>query len=307
MSNLLFQMLNHIGVDAYRTWIGSRSRPYSYYEVPTTNVDNHMITTAIIDGKTIFLDATDSYVPFGMPSAFIQGKDALIGIDSEKFKIETVPIQDQTQSLSTVASQFTLEDGILKVSEKRALTGYEKVEFVSDYTYKKADVTDEEFLNTTLALGNNKTKYTNFTKGNFNNKNVPLILDYNLSIDNYAKTVENKVYINLNIDRTLSKSKIDVEARKYSKKIDYKFQKHFTTKFKVPEGYKTSYLPKDLSFENPNYGFNITYRLEGDTIIQNKSVYINTLSIKKEEFESWNSYIKSLIKAYKKSIILEKI
>ena len=68
---------------------------------------------------------------------------------------------------------------------------------------QKGDKTEEEYLNTTLALGNNKTNYINITKDNFDNKNTPLVLKYNLNIDSYAKSVANKTFINLDIDRTL--------------------------------------------------------------------------------------------------------
>lgn len=306
MANLLYEMLNHVGIESYRTWLGTRNRPYSYFEVPTPMVDNHMITTAIIEKDTIFLDATDSFVPFGMPSAFTQTKEALLGLNPDAFKVITVPVQDANKSISNITSAFTLDDNTVKVSEKRTFTGYEKVDFISDYTYKKEDKTEEEFLNTTLALGNNKTNYNNIKIENFDNKTTPLILSYDLSIDNYTKTVANKTYINLNIDRVLAKSKIDIEGRKYSKKIDNKFKKNYTTTFTVPNGYKVNHIPKDLYFDNPEYGYNITYTLKDNTIIQNKTIYINTLSVKNKDFQTWNDFIKSLTKAYKKSIILEK-
>ncbi len=191
------------------------------------------------------------------------------------------------------------------MSEQRVLTGYEKVDFISDYTYKKDDKTEEEYLNTTLTLGNNKTSYSNISKENFDNKNAPLILKYDLAINNYAKSVANKIYLNLNIDRVLAKSKIDIETRKYSKKIDHKFKKEFVTTFVIPEGYKVNYLPKNLQFEDPDFGFHINYSQKNNEIIQSKTIYINTLSIKKNNFETWNAFIKSLTKAYKKSIIIE--
>ncbi|WP_299227947.1 DUF3857 domain-containing protein [uncultured Psychroserpens sp.] len=306
MANLLYEMLNHVGIDAYRTWIGTRDRNYSYFDVPTPMVDNHMITTAVVENDTIFLDATDSYVPFGMPSGFTQTKEALLGIDKDNFKIIKVPAQDASKNVTTVNTLMELNKGSVKVSEKRALKGYEKVDFITDYTYKKDTKTEEEYLNTTLALGNNKTKYTNITKSNFNNKSVPLILDYNLDIASYTKTIGEKIFINLNIDKSLSNSNIDVKDRKYSKKIDHKFQKNFTTKFKIPEGYKASYIPEERSFEDSNYGYRITYNVKDNIITQNKSIYVNTLSIQKEDFDHWNGFIKSLIKAYKKSIILER-
>ena len=191
------------------------------------------------------------------------------------------------------------------VSEKRLLSGYEKVEFITDYLYKKATKTEEEFLNTTLALGNNKTSYNNITKQNFDNKRNPLELSYNLTIDNYVKKVGTKLYINLDIDRVLSKSKVDIEDKKYDKKIDHTYTKNYVTTLTIPEGYTASFIPEDLSFENENYGYKMTYNKKDNTIIQHKNIFVNTLSVKKQDFESWNEFIKSLIKAYKKSIILE--
>lgn len=306
MANLLYEMLNHSGIETYRTWIGTRNRPYSYFEVPTPMVDNHMISTAIVDNDTIFLDATDSYIPFGMPSAFTQSKEALLGLNKDEFKVIKVPVQKAELSQSVITTEITFDNGIVKVSEKRALSGYEKVNFITDHTYKKDDKTEEEFLNTTLQLGNNKTKYSNIIKENFNNKPTPLHLSYDLVIDNYAKTVANKTYINLNIDHVLAKSKIDIKDRKYNKKIDNKFIKTYTTTFTVPAGYKVYHVPGDLNFENPEYGYKITYAHNDKTITQHKTIYVNTLSVKKEGFQTWNDFIKSLTKAYKKSITIEK-
>jgi hypothetical protein len=306
MSNLLYEMLNHVGIEAYRTWIGTRRRPYSYFDVPTATVDDHMITTAIIDQDTIFLDATDSYVPFGMPSAFTQSKEAMLSLDKETFKIIDVPIQNAEKSQSVVNSDITLDGGVVRVSEKRTLTGYEKVDFIDKYRIEKDDQTEEEFLNTTLALGNNKTKYSHINKENFDNKRTPLLLSYDLEIDNYAKIVGDKTYINLNIDRTLSKSKIDIEGRRYSKKIDNKFVRKYTTTFTLPAGYKLSQVPEDLAYEKPEFGFKISYSQNGNSLTQAKTIYVNTLSIKQEGFEAWNDFIKSLTKAYKKSITIEK-
>ena len=307
MANLLFEMLNHVGVEAYRTWIGTRNRPYSYLEVPTPMVDNHMITTAMIDGETIFLDATDSNVPFGMPSAFTQTKEALVGIDKDNFKLIKVPAQSADKNIAKVTSTVTLDGETLKVSETRELTGYEKVDFIVDYTFKKDTRTDEEFLNNTLALGNNKTNYTNFKIVNFDNKNTPLVLNYDLSIDSYIKTVGDRIFINLDLDRVLSKSKINIGEKKLSKKIEHAYQKTYETTFVIPEGFKANFIPEAMSFDHPDYNFNITYTQKDNTIIQNKTITVNTLSIQKNEFNSWNDFISNIIKAYKKSIILERI
>ncbi|MFK7749387.1 MAG: DUF3857 domain-containing protein [Kordia sp.] len=306
MANLLYVMLNRVGIPSFRTWIGTRDRPYLYDEVPTPMVDNHMITATVIDKDTIFIDGTDSYVNFGMPSSFTQTKEALIGISPDRFVLKKVPVQSSEKSKTIINTTITFENGAIKASEKRVMTGYERVDFVTDYLYKKKDITEEEFLNTTLAIGNNKTKYQNIQVSPLESKHETLTLDFDLLIESYAKTIGSKTILNLNIDRALSKQKIDIEARKYAKKIDHKFQKEYTTTFVIPSGYNVTSVPKPIKYEGEKYGFDIHYEKKESEIIQHKVIYINTLRVEKEDFEDWNGFIKKLIKAYKKSIIIEK-
>jgi len=307
MANLLYEMLNHVGIEAYHTWIGTRDRPYSYYEVPTPIVDNHMITAVIIDGKTIFLDATDSYVPYGMPSAFTQSKEALIGISPDDFKIIKVPIQLKEKNISLVKTTITLDDNVIHASEKRTLTGYEMVDFVRDAKYKKDEKSDEEYLNTKFKIGNNKTTYKNIEFGELSTLNYEYSITYDLEINNYAKKIGSKVYLNLNLEKPLSTDLLLVENQRFGKKVNHQFIKKYETTFIIPVGYKISSVPKNISNKLENYGFSFEFTQKGNSLQAHKEIYINTLAIENEQYDDYNLFIKSLIKAYKKSIILEKI
>lgn len=307
MANLLYEMLNHVGIKAHHAWIGTRDRPYSYKDVPTPVADNHMITAAIIDNDTIFLDATDSYVPFGMPSAFTQGKEAMIGIDAEKFMIKKVPVQPKELSKTQIKTTVSLNGTDLLASENRIMEGYEKVEFIYGYTYKKETKTHEEYLNTTLKLGNNKTAYTNIVLGDLEDRTNPFKLGFDYEINNYAKLVGNKIFVNLNLDPLLTESEINIEKQEFGKKIEHAFVKEYETIFTLPQGYKVASLPEASVFEDVLYGFNIQYKLiDNQTLALHKTVYVNTLEVEKVGFEAWNNFIKSLIKTNKKNIILEK-
>ncbi|WP_340063036.1 DUF3857 domain-containing protein [Ascidiimonas aurantiaca] len=307
MANLLYEMLNHVGIEAYHAWIGTRDRPYSYFEVPTPIVDNHMITAAVFEKDTIYLDATDSYVPFGMPSSFTQGKEALIGIDASSFKVQKVPVQKPEQSITLVKTHLSVDENVLKATEKRLFTGYEKVSFIYDYTFKKEGKTDEEYLNTSLQLGNNKTAYRNIEMSDPEKREDTLQLSYELEVNNYIKKAAGKVFINMHLDRTLSNADIETETQRYAKKIEHAFLKEYQTILEIPEGYKVTSLPAPLKYEDPRFGFDIDFSQEGNTVLMQKRIYINTLTIPKTEFDDWNLFIKSLIKAYKKSITLENL
>lgn len=307
MANILYEMLNHVGIEAHHTWIGTRDRPYSYYEVPTPIVDNHMIATAFIDGEIIFLDATDSYVSFGMSSSFTQSKEALIGISDEEFKIIKVPVQPKEKNTSLIETTITLEDNIIKASEKRTMKGYEMVDFIYDVKYKKDDKTDEEYLNNKYQIGNNKTAYTKIDLGSLSSKDDSYLINYVIEISNYAKKIGSKIYLNLNLEKPLSNDIILLDKQRFGKKIDHKYIRNYVTTFIIPEGYSLKTIPKNISNKLDLYGFSFTFKQKENKLIVNKTIYMNTLALENEQFEDYNIFIKSLIKAYKKSIVLEKI
>lgn len=306
MANILYEMLNHVGIKAYHTWIGTRDRPYSYYEVPTPIVDNHMITTVIIEDKSIFLDATDSYVPFGMPSSFTQGKEALIGLDDDSFKIIKVPIMEKEKSSTLIESTLKLNGNSLTASGKRTMKGYDMVDFVYDAKFKKDDKTDEEYLNNKYKIGNNKTTYSNIDLGSLDITEDSYTISYDLEINNYAKKIGSKLFLNLNIEKTLSDDILLPEKERFGKKIDHKYNRTYKTSLIIPEGYIIKSLPKKIENQQKNYGFSIDFKNDGNKIIVQKNIYFDILEINNEQYQEYNTFIKSLIKAYKKSIVLEK-
>src|SRR6185369_12627115 len=87
MASILTALLQLSGLKAYFTWIGTRDIPYDYTDVPLPICDNHMIAALDVDTEWIFLDATDPNCIFGLPSSMIQGKQALISISKDDYKI----------------------------------------------------------------------------------------------------------------------------------------------------------------------------------------------------------------------------
>jgi len=305
MAHVLYVMLTHVGVEAYHTWIGSREKPYTYKQNPTPLVDDHMITAAVIAGDTVFLDGTDSFVRYGYPSGFTQGKQAMIGISKNEFRLVRVPVVDATLNHTEVKTTLRISGPDVLASESRRISGLEKVAAISHYIYKKGTESDEEYLNKRLALGNNKTNYENIQFSGLDNDTDWLNISYDLTIQNYSKIIEDKLFINLNIDRTYANDKID-DGMKYSIKFDHAQQKTFETIFEVPAGYQVEELPDRLVFNDPKFGFDISYKRVGSQIIQTKKLYVDTLTLAPADFVQWNEFIKNLVKAYKKSIVLQK-
>ncbi len=306
MSSIIHKMLNMAGIEnTYLTWIGSRSLPYKYSDIPTPIVDNHMIVTyQTKEGEFIFLDATDSYSPFGFPSSMIQGKEALLGMGREKHKVALVPIIEKEKNYSTESVTLSISDKNLVGKGQYSAEGYPKG-YMTHYIDGLSKENEKLYMNRYFTKGNNKFFVDDYKINNLNEKDEALKIEYDFRIEDYAKFVGDEIYINMNMERTFSNDEIDKE-RKSPIENDYLFKTNNDIFLQIPEGYDVEYLPKNSNFNNDLFGYNIEYKKEDNKIKFTHNYYKNYLLLNNESFEDWNKMIKEINKAYREVIILKK-
>lgn len=305
MSNILNEMLKYANIESYLTWIGTRSKPYSYYELPTTFTDNHMITAIKIKNEFIFLDATAKYLPYNYPSPFIQGKEALIGISKNDYKIIKVKEVQKEQNYQEIISDFNFDEKLNLIGNHTVkLTGYRKLEFKHRFSNKKEK--DKNFITSTFNIGNSKTIITNKKYTDLSIKKDSILINFKSSFKDYYKIIDNKIYLKLNIDKILKNGLIKNKRKNYAKKISYKYKTLFTTSLHIPDNYTIEFIPKNKNFIDTDFGFSIKYIHSGNKIILTKTIYTNALKVPVSKIDNWNSFVKNLSKSNKKSIILTK-
>jgi hypothetical protein len=305
MSNILNEMLQYANIDSYLTWIGTRSKPYSYHELPTTFTDNHMITAVKYKNEFIFLDATAKYLSFNYPSPFIQGKEALIGISKNEYKIIKVKEVKKEDNYQEIISDFIFDEKLKLIgSHSIKLTGYEKLGFKHQFSNKKKD--DKDFITATFSIGNSQTIFSNEEYANLALKNDSIQITFKSYFKDYYKIIDDKIYLKLNIDKLLKNSLVKNKRKNYDKKINYKYKTSFTTSVTIPKNYILEFMPQNKSFSDTNFGFSIIYKNINNKIILTKTIYTNTLKVPVAEINKWNYFIKSLSKNNRKSIILTK-
>ncbi len=303
MATIVVNMLHEAGIDAYHTWIGTRDIPYSYTEYASPMVDNHMIATYINDDQYYFLDATSQYSSFQLPSAMIQGKEALIALDKDKFEIKQVPEIGKEINLRKDTSYYTLMDGQVKGSGTLTLHGYPKV-YNSYKLDKTSKIATDKYVTKLLGRGSNKFFVDNYSIKNLENLDSPIQINYDFRVEDYYREIGNKVYFNMNMEKVFSDRLIE-EDREQPVEHNFKTLKASTSLLKLPDNYIVNRLPKNRSFSNDVVGFNIEYTLEENSVLLNRTFYVNTLLVMPEDFEKWNEAIKELNDAYRDIIILE--
>ncbi len=303
MASIITEMLRIAGVKSYLTWIGSRSIPYTYADLPTPSADNHMIASyQKEDGSWLFLDATGKKAPLEVHTAMIQGKEALIGISPDSFLIVKVPVMDTALSQTIDSVNLKLENDVLIGQAKATLKGYAGMYYIY-YTQYKNQKDYEDFFRSYFSKGNNKVEFGDVVKPIGNREDV--VLTYDFKLPDYAKFYKNELYINMNVDNSFEVATLP-EERTVPYKNKFKNKYVFVTTLEIPAGYKVDYIPENVSLQTDISGYKSSYKVEGNNIVYTSEYYLNKLLIPVADFETYNKVLKAQIKSNKQVVSLIK-
>lgn len=303
MSSLIVSMLREANIDARYTWIGSRKIPYTYSEVPSPITDNHMIASYEREGRTYFLDATGAYTPFGMPTSMIQGKEALVSLGPDEFRIVKVPIILKEQNVMADSMTVRLENGKVIGEGTVDLSGYAKV-FNSYKLVKSNQKKIDDYVNRLLSKGSNKFGIDKYEIAKLDDLSVPTQIKYWFKIPDYYRQIGDDIYINLVLDKTMTDALL--EDRKVPLENDYKYINNNVVKMIIPEGFNVSSVPENSSNQNENFGYEIKYQVSDTEIIISKQFYLDYLMMMPEDFDDWNLLISEYASNCRKALILSK-
>ncbi|WP_431134503.1 transglutaminase-like domain-containing protein [Psychroserpens mesophilus] len=301
MANLTKQMLIEAGFDARLTWIGTKRIAYDY-STPNLSVDNHMICTLFKDGKTIFLDGTEKFNAFGEYADRIQGKQVLIE-NGDDYILEYVPNSEAEFNKEQFAYSLKLSDNNIVGNVDKIYNGESRSGLLYYFNSLKTDKKDE-FLEYYLNKGNSNIKVSNIETSDLQNRDGNINIAYDVDVKNAVSSFDNQVYIDLDFDKELSNFIME------ERHTDYIFRSkkdlESVTHLEIPQGYKISHLPENISVASDNFNMSVNFSRENNVIIYKKQFRIKHAKIETSDFEEWNGFIKKLDALYNEQIILNK-
>ena len=303
MASIITEMLTMVNVKAYLTWIGSRDIPYTYEQVPTPMVDNHMIAAYLNKNKEwVFLDATGKNADINLYTSFIQGKQAMIGISPDSFLLVKVPIKDTAVSKTWDVVEISIKDKVIYGKGKATLFGYDGLSYFYRTTNKNKEE-QQDYFNAYFKKGSNKVSFKNVQFNMVNRR--PIDITYEFELPDYATFHDNEMYINLNMDKDLILEKIK-DGRQVPLSMKHVTAEGLTIVFEIPADYKVDFIPENIKLGNEIIGFSSTYKQINNQIIHVCDLYVNTLIVEPNQFIEYNNIITAQIKAFNQTISLIK-
>lgn len=302
MASIISSMAKYANVNEVSiSWIGTREIPYSYAQLATPAVDNHMIAVYKKGTEYIFLDATDKETKYGIPTAFIQGKEALLP-DGDSFKIIPVPIVTSEINEINETVKLSLEKDKLVGSGKIQFNGYNRSNILS----RIGDATNKtrfEMIKSLVLKGNNKFILKDFVEENIKDRDKPYLINYNFDIGNYIIKADKEIYINLFLDKIYDK--LTIEKDRVS---DFEFNFLTATnnvyEFTIPQNCTVKYVPKNFNLDNDYLKADFVYEVKNNKIVLKVVVQNKKLLLTQSDFEPWNESIKKIKSNYIETIIL---
>ena len=302
MASIITSMAKYANVkNVYISWIGTREIPYSYDDLATPAVDNHMIAIYKKGEEYIFLDATDKETLYGIPTAFIQGKEALYG-EGNTYKIIRVPIVPAERNEIFEQVKLKIEKDKLVGSGQIEFNGYNRSRIllrIGDASNK----TRFEMIKSLVLKGNNKFNLKDFTEDNIRDRDKPYQINYNFDLGNYIVKVDKEMYVNLFLDKPLEKVIMEKDR---SAQFEFEHLNYINSQYEldIPQNYTVKYLPKNFSLDNDYIKADIVYEVKNNKIFLNLRLKQMKLLLDKPDFELWNKTIKDLKNNYADTLIL---
>lgn len=303
MANLTKEMLKIAGYDARLTWMGTRDIPYSY-DMPSLMVDNHMICTVLLNGKKLYLDATQKYTGVEEYGYYIQEQEVLIE-DGAKYIRAKIPLAEKGHYYTNSAQVLTVEKNQLKGSGKTTYNGSARIRLANYLTGIEA-AKKEKFLTYYLSNDNKNVDITDIQIPDWTLRNQAIVLDYNLVLDNQVIDLGKELYLNVEIDYEFAHS--DVEK---DRTTPYEFSDKYlidsSCEIQLPANVSIDYLPESVNISNEKYSFQLTYeKTANNTIYYQRKIELKETTLEIEDFQAWNTAIQQVKTFYEDQIILKK-
>ncbi len=302
LSNYLKAMLNHIGIEANLCVIRS---DYKRKDLSDDFTDfmatNHMILQVPLSGDTLWLECTNTKVPFGYVHNDIAGHHAQVCYDTGG-KLERLP--DYPDSLNIESNKLMIkldEDGkaVVDAIKSWEIKQYDRVMHI--LTARQSEQTD--FLRKAINLPQVDVRQMQFSENRSTHPSI--VSSYQWNTNEYGNRTGNRLFIPVNTVRSL-RSYYQKTKRRHDIQIYEGFANKDEIIILIPEGYVAESIPSGVSVNNEFGTFNSEIKIDQNRIIIQQDLLIHSGKWPSSSWEELTRLLTTAETSYNSRIILRK-
>ena len=297
---LLASMLEKVDVPSTMILLSTRDHGFVRQQYPMAQQLNYAITLVKIGDKSLFLDATEKYLPMGiLPERCLNG----LGLAISKTNHGWVNIEAKAKAKTVVNADVSLaENGELKGKVNIIREGYDAHRLRTDYNKKG----ESEYLTQFLADNNweiSKTEFQNIKEIDANTQQI-----HEFSINEYSTSAGDVIYLNPFFTGQTKENVFKLPTRMYPVDFGTPVEKTYLSRITMPEGFAVDELPKPKVIVLPNnsakYSYNVTQM--GNTLNVVSMMQINRSLFLQTEYDYLREFYNQVVAKQAEQIVLKK-
>jgi hypothetical protein len=295
---LLVSMLLHQGIKADPVILSTRDHGVIHDFYPLMDRFNYVISTAQIDGKRYFLDASHSDLGFGrLPTSCYNGYARVIS--TQPGLVNLAPDSLLERKVTSVFLMNDPKEGI--VGTLRSQLGYFQSLAVRNAVKSKGR---EGYLNDMKSNFGSDLVIKEALIDSLKKLEEPVVVNYEMKF----KMEEDIIYFNPLMSEALKENFFKAAQRRYPVEMPYTFDETFVLNMEVPKDYTLEEIPKSakVSFNDGEGIFEYLIAKDNDKIQLRSRVVLKKAYFLPEEYEPLREFIGYVVKKHSEQIVFKK-
>ena len=295
---LLVSMLQKADIIANPVILSTRNNGFIRENFAVSSQFNYVICQAVVDGKSILLDATDKMLPMNLlPERCLNGKGFIISKEAPGWVPLTSPkskVYAKSEVTFNPDGQLTgkmniFRDGYFGYSMRNEYGKKGEEQYVKDFTHRMSWTADKSEFKNLKDLSAGAEENYEFT--------------HNDSFGNGAM-----IYLNPLLYLRMDENPFKLENRMYPVDFGSTMDQTFICKFTIPENYVAEEMPVNKIIVLPNNAGKYVYSVvsAGNAVTVTSILSINKALFLQEEYQNLREFYNQVVAKQAEQIVLKK-
>lgn len=298
---LLAGMLNRAGIETEMVLLSTRDHGFIRRPFPMARQFNYNVCRVKLPDRTVLLDATDRYVPFGiLPERCLNGEGFVIS----KTQSGWIDLDPKVKSKTVVSSIINIDpNGIVNGTLDYVHEGYAAARIRNSYHAKG----QEEYLKS--FQGGKTIEILESRYEDLKAIEKPAKESYEIVSNDLASSTGNQIYINPFVSDKITENPFRSDKREYPVDFVCPSEKVYISKIKIPAGYTVDELPPVKVIALPQNAGRFVYNISamGDEITLTCILNINKAMFVQDEYAPLREFYNHIVAKQNEQIVLKKI
>lgn len=293
----LIGLLKSANIEVYPVILSTRGNGMVNKNYPFRQFFNYVIAAAVVEGKLIYIDASESLLNFNiLPPRCVNVEGLMLNPAATRWLF----ISQKGMSMTQKKLHIKLDPETKELAVNAKFTGTE----FDAYNYRRIYLGKEDNLAKYLKENNSIEVKNGITIEDTGKLDKPFSFSFNFSVP--MEGASDKLFIHPLVGIAITENPFKQKGRTLP--VDLMFVKGeiYKSEIEIPTGYKVEYLPEKFSINNEILAANCTAE-NNDGIIEVSAFYtLNKNIYPAEEYEMLKQSYADMIKHFSEMIVLVK-